>query len=378
MNSRLASMDIGNDALKGYLNGFETTVYIPNVIAKVEDRQVVEYEKEELAGLHVEITSSALKSKNGRFAVGKLAMQYDNNDELTTDKDKHNNDQTLILLLTSLAYDAAINLKAEDNIVEASYILSTGLPLAEAANRKDFRKKLKSTIHEVKFLKTPKLEGKTVRITFHEVLVNTEGFAAYMDLMMDNDGSDRNVELQGKTLMINDIGGLSTDTAIITADGSIDNTNSKGVSEGVSPYLDEIIESVYNQYKYTFKSRRELIEIITSEDPEERNHIFVKSNRTAIDHIVNPILQKLAESEYKHISRVWDRVPAVRYSYQIGGGSLILRPYLKEINEREHKFALRFLKKEESIWMIARAYLKILMVWSANQGIETPLLATNK
>ncbi|GAA3315855.1 hypothetical protein GCM10020331_011720 [Ectobacillus funiculus] len=92
--------------------------------------------------------------------------------------------------------------------------------------------------------------------------------------------------------MINDIGGLSTDTAIITADGSIDNTNSKGVSEGVSPYLDEIIESVYNQYKYTFKSRRELIEIITSEDPEERNHIFVKSNRTSIDHIVNPILQK--------------------------------------------------------------------------------------
>ncbi|MFC6604071.1 hypothetical protein ACFQDF_25215 [Ectobacillus funiculus] len=130
--------------------------------------------------------------------------------------------------------------------------------------------------------------------------------------------------------MINDIGGLSTDTAIITADGSIDNTNSKGVSEGVSPYLDEIIESVYNQYKYTFKSRRELIEIITSEDPEERNHIFVKSNRTSIDHIVNPILQKLAESEYKHISRVWDRVPAVRYSYQIGGGSLILRPYLKK------------------------------------------------
>lgn len=67
--------------------------------------------------------------------------------------------------------------------------------------------------------------------------MNTEGFSAYIDLMMNEDGSDRNVELQGKDIMINDIGGLSTDTAVILSDGSIDNTNSKGIPEGVSPYL---------------------------------------------------------------------------------------------------------------------------------------------
>ncbi|MGH0789845.1 ParM/StbA family protein [Bacillus cereus] len=375
MNLRFDAVDIGNDALKGFFSGLEkeNKVYIPNVIAKVEDRTVVEYEKNILHGLHVEITSPALDSKGGKYVVGNLASQYEENDELTQASDKYNNDQSIVLLLTAVAYDAALHLTPEENIIDVDVYLSTGLPLGEAEHRKEFSKKLKSVSHNVKFLKTPKLEGITVNVNFKHVLVNTEGFSAYIDLMMNEDGSDRNVELQGKDIMINDIGGLSTDTAVILSDGSIDNTNSKGIPEGVSPYLDEIIEKVQKEFKYTFKSRRELVDIITGKVPEDKNHIYVKSNRTPIEDIVLPILRKLAVAEYKHISRVWDKVPSIRASYQIGGGALILKDALIEINNTNHKFALRFIDSaDDSVWMIARAYYKILSTYCAQKGIEMP------
>lgn len=375
MNIRFDSIDIGNDALKGFFNGLnsENKVYIPNIIAEVDERPIVEYEKKILNGLHVEITSSALQTKGGKYVVGELATKFEDNNELTHESDKYNNDQSIILLLTAVAYDAALSIQPVENKIDVNVYLSTGLPLGEIEHKKQFRQKLKNTTHEVTFLKTPKLEGITVNITFSEVLVNPEGFSAYVDLMMNEDGSDRNKELQGKDIMINDIGGLSTDTAVIMGDGSIDNTNSKGIPEGVSPYLDEIIEKVQKDYKYTFKSRKELVDILTSTVPEDKNHIYVKSNRTSIEHIVKPILHKLAVAEYKHLSRVWDKVPSIRTSYQIGGGALILKDYLNAINEEKHKYALRYIENaDDSIWMIARAYFKILSTWCATKGIEMP------
>lgn len=61
--ARFVSVDVGNDAVKGFLGSIENRVYIPNVIAEVQDREIVEMEKNILNGLHVEITSSALKIK---------------------------------------------------------------------------------------------------------------------------------------------------------------------------------------------------------------------------------------------------------------------------------------------------------------------------
>lgn len=376
MQERLISIDVGNDSVKSFAGSFEDRIYIPNVIARVEkNRRVVEWEKDPLNGLHVEITSSALKRKNGTYAVGKLATQYHNNEELEADSEKSENDQSIIMLLTTLAFDAVQNFDETDGVIEASYYLSTGLPLEETEKKEAFKKKLKGSTHEVRFLKTPQYEGKVVQIKLKEALINTEGFAAYMDLMMNEDGSDRNQELQGKTIMINDIGGLSTDTAIILADGTIDNTNSSGLNEGVSSYLDEIIDRVYKEFKYPIKTRRELIDSITHPDPEERNHLYVKSNRTSIDHIVNPVMEKLALIEHSQINRLWNAVPSIRYAYNIGGGSLILRPFIEKINSEESKYALKFVSGEDSLWMIARSYFKILGLWCKKKGIEIQVTA---
>jgi plasmid segregation protein ParM len=371
--ARFVSIDIGNDAVKGFLGDLETRLYIPNVIANVQDREIVEMEKNPLNALHVEITSSALKNKNGSFAVGKLASKYPNNDELTPDQDKADSDQPVIMLLTSLAYDAVGQFTEEDGVIEASYYLSTGLPLDETkqGKAKEFRKKLKNSQHEVKFLKTPSLEGKIVRIKFEQVLVNTEGFAAFVDLTTNNDGSTKNEDLIGKTLLINDIGGLSTDSAIISAEAEVDNEYSNGIKKGVSTYLDNIIRKVYTKFKYTIKSRRTLVEIITNEQPEEQYHIWVNGNRVSIKDIIDEELSVLAKEEYKLIKDMWRNVPDTRLAYQIGGGSLVLKPYLSELNQAEKNYPLRFVSEDDSIWMITRAYFKILLMYLQSKGIST-------
>ncbi|MEK4031399.1 ParM/StbA family protein [Pseudobacillus sp. FSL P4-0506] len=369
---RLASVDIGNDAVKAYLNGLQETLYIPNVIAELPDRTIVEMEKEPLNALHVEVQSSALKETSKRFAVGKLASKYPNNDELTPENDKSSSDQPIVLLLTTLAIDATRHFEEHDGIIEATYILSTGLPLDETKRElnKVFRKKLKSGQHQVTFLKTPELEGKTVRIKFEQVLVNTEGFAAYIDLTTNDDGSTKNEELIGKTILINDIGGLSTDSAIITKEAEVDNEYSDGIKQGVSTYLDNIIRKVYKEYKYTIKSRRALVEIITNEDPEEQYYIWKDGNRISIKALIDSELMILAKEEYKLIKNLWRSVPDIRLAYQIGGGSVILRPYLSKLNDEDKQYPLRFTKTEDSIWMISRAYFKILLMYCQAKGIE--------
>ncbi|MRX56575.1 hypothetical protein GJU41_21745 [Bacillus idriensis] len=377
---RFVSIDIGNDAVKGYLGDLNNQIYIPNVIAEVKDREIVEMEKNPLNALHVEITSSALKKKNGSYAVGNLAAKYPNNDELSPDQDKSDNDQPVIMLLASLAFDAVNHFKEDDGIIEATYFLSTGLPLDETkkAKAKDFRKKLKNSQHEVQFLKTPELEGKIVRIKFEQVLVNTEGFAAFVDLTTNNDGSTKNEDLLGKTILINDIGGLSTDSAIITSDAEVDNEYSNGIKKGVSTYLDNIIRQVYSKHKYSIKSRRTLVEIISNEDPEEQNHIWVDGNRVSIKDIVDQELSVLAKEEYKLIKDMWRNEPNIRLAYQIGGGSLVLKPYLTELNSSDKNYPLRFLSKEDSVWIIARAYFKILLMYLQSKGLSTQEVAANK
>ncbi|WP_232252127.1 hypothetical protein [Bacillus licheniformis] len=138
---RLASVDIGNDAVKAFLGGVgeENKLYIPNVVAKLESRSIVEMEKNPIDAIHVEVISNKLKGGSQKVAVGNLASKQNVNDELMPDTDKSDSDQAMIMLLTTLALDAVKNFKPEDNkedddddqIIKARYLLSTGLPMDE-------------------------------------------------------------------------------------------------------------------------------------------------------------------------------------------------------------------------------------------------------
>jgi plasmid segregation protein ParM len=365
-----AAVDIGNDSVKSIFENQNNLLLIPNIIAEMGiNRNVKEYEKDILDGIHVEITSSALKQKNGIFAVGCLAKQQHNNSELAIHSKKCENDQTLILLLTTLAIGAAKsgNFTNNDGIIEAKYTLSTGLPILEATleERKIFRDKLLKNSHEVRFLQTPHLQEITVRISFEKVFVNLEGLAAFINLSKSNE------DLLQQELMITDIGGLTTDIAVIQK-ATVNNSISCGYSEGVSPYLDRIINRVRSEMGYHVKTRKDIVEIITNDSPTDRNHVYLYGNRTCISHIVEEELMKLARKQFTYLLDLWNQVPSLRVAYFIGGGSIILKEYIESIMSKESmNLPIRFMNTSNSIWSLADSYFSILETWLNKQQKET-------
>lgn len=360
-----ASVDIGNDSVKGIYGINKRKLVIPNVIYQEPDRDVVEYENKPSQGLHVEIESSSLSRKKGVYAVGELAMRYRGNDQPSPNSHKHENDQTIILLLTYLAHETCSHLKNKGKYIKVNYIIATGLPIADRNNRKLFKEKLKKEKHTVKFLKTPHFEGITVEIIFQEVLVAVEGFVAYSSLISNLNYKN---DIENKTILLNDIGGVSTDSAIINENQVIDNKNSIGIPEGTALYLDEIIRLVQHQYRYSIKSRAELVKILT--DKHDCNMIYVKSSKKSIQDIVDPVLKKLAKIEYQHISDLWELVPNIRIAMMLGGGSLLLKNHITQINQEKYQFSFKFLSEEESIWAIVNAYYDIMIAWCKKNGIK--------
>lgn len=363
---RLAAVDIGNDSVKPIYEGVKGVV-LPNVIAEVpEDRGVVSLESSVYEGIHCRVTSPSL-AKSGVYAVGNLATRYPSNQEPEPGDLKSTSDQAVIMLLTALALDAVHNVSRNGNgVIEVRYALATGLPLKEVKQlgaQHVFRDRLMGKVHEVEFLQTPQVGNTTVRIEFESVDVYSEGQAAMMHLVTDEHGRIRNEELLQKSILINDIGGLSTDSAVIER-GEPDNINSDGMNSGVSEYLDQIIEQVYERYHHRIRSRRNLVRDVLLAKDERKNHIFVDGKMTSIKDIVDDALMACAKAQHEHLERMWRKVSDLELVYQIGGGAALIRPYLTQFNDNSKRvFPLRWQETaEESIWMIVESYWKMLVL----------------
>ncbi len=316
MSSRIAAVDVGNDAIKAIFGKLESELYIPNVIAKdIEDRPVIGIEeldeKNPLEGIHIRVHSPALQDNNAIYRVGNLATKSDNPTELDLGSSKSEEDQTLVMLFAALALDAAKlgnndTFKKVNNVVEANYTLGTGLPLREVKEGKDvgYRSKLLGSVHQVEFLITPKYQGMKVNIKFDEVKVYPEGFAAYINLVMDKDLNIINRELIDRRILIQDIGGLSTDIAVIK-NRKVDDDKAQGFNLGVAEALESIREEIRKKHGVELDSRRDVVEIITKKN--DRNHIMVRGSRTSVHDIVDRILGELAKKAYRHLRNVWQK-----------------------------------------------------------------------
>ncbi|WP_407407997.1 hypothetical protein [Peribacillus sp.] len=370
MSSRIAAVDVGNDAIKAIFGKLESELYIPNVIAKdIEDRPVIGIEELDennpLDGIHIRVHSPALQDNNAIYRVGNLATKSDNPTELDLGSSKSEEDQTLIMLFAALALDAAKqgnndHFKKVNNVVEANYTLGTGLPLREVKEGKDvgYRSKLVGSVHQVEFLITPKYQGLKVNIKFDEVKVYPEGFAAYINLVMDNDLNIINRELIDKRILIQDIGGLSTDIAVIK-NRKVDDDKAQGFNLGVAEALESIREEIRKKHGVELDSRRDVVEIITKKN--DRNHIMVRGSRTSVHDIVDRILGELAKKQYRHLRNVWKKNSQTEICYFVGGGSIVLKDYLKTLNQNFDGYNIDFFEDErESVWMMANAYYKLI------------------
>ena len=197
-----------------------------------------------------------------------------------------------------------------------------------------------------------------MNIKFDEVKVYPEGFAAFINLVMDNDLNIINKELIDKRILIQDIGGLSTDVAVIK-NRKVDDDKAQGFNLGVSESLDAIREEIYARHGVELDSRLDVVEIITKKN--DRNHIMVKGSRTSVHDIVDRILLELAKKQYRHLRNIWQRNSQSEICYFIGGGSIVLKDYLKTLNNSLDGYNIDFFEDEkESVWMMANAYYKLI------------------
>ncbi|MFJ5759509.1 hypothetical protein ACIQAA_10325 [Neobacillus sp. NPDC093182] len=370
-NTRIAAIDVGNDSIKAIFGEMEYELNIPNIIARdTEDRPVIGIEelddKNPLDGIHIRVHSPALKDNNAIYRVGNLATKSSNGTELDPGSSKSEEDQTLVLLFTTLALDAVMegnknNFRQTKNVIDANYTLGTGLPLREVKEGKDagYRSKLIGSVHQVEFLVTPKYQGLKVNIKFDEIKVYPEGFAAYINLVMDNNLKIINKDLIDKRILIQDIGGLSTDIAVIK-NRNVDDDKAQGFNLGVSESLEAIREEIRTKHGVELDSRRDVVDIITKKN--DRNHIMVKGSRTSVHDITDRILLDLAKKQYRLLRNVWSKNSQTEICYFVGGGATVLKDYLKTLNNNLDGFNIDFFEDEkESIWMMANAYYKLIM-----------------
>ncbi|MBT2657670.1 MULTISPECIES: ParM/StbA family protein [Bacillaceae] len=366
--SRVAAIDVGNDSIKAIFGELEYELNIPNIIARdTEDRPVIGIEeldnKNPLDGIHIKVHSPALKENNAIYRVGNLATKTDNATELDPGSSKSEEDQTLIMLFATLALDAVNqdSFPRAKNVIDASYTLGTGLPLREVKEGKDagYRSRLVGNVHQVEFLVTPKYQGLKVNIKFNEVKVYPEGFAAYINLVMDNNLKIINKDLIDRRILIQDIGGLSTDIAVIK-NRNVDDDKAQGFNLGVSESLEAIREEIRKKHGVELDSRRDVVEIITRKN--DRNHIMVKGSRTSVHDITDRILLDLAKKQYRLLRNVWQKNSQTEICYFVGGGSHVLKDYLKTLNNNLDGYNIEFFEDDkESIWMMANAYYKLIM-----------------
>ena len=364
--SRLAAVDVGNDSIKAIFGELEYEVNIPNIVARdTEDRPIIGIEeldsKDPLDGIHIKVHSPALKENNLIYRVGNLAAKSQNAAELDPGSSKSEEDQTLIMLFATLAMDAVKDhFPRTKNVIDANYTLGTGLPLREVKEGKDagYRSKLMGSVHQVEFLVTPKYQGLKVNIKFNEVKVYPEGFAAYINLVMDNNLKIINKDLIDKRILIQDIGGLSTDIAVIK-NRNVDDDKAQGFNLGVSESLEAIREEIRKKHGVELDSRRDVVEIITRKN--NRNHIMVRGSRTSVHDITDRILLDLAKKQYRLLRNVWQKNSQTEICYFVGGGSHVLKDYLKTLNNNLDGYNIEFFEDEkESIWMMANAYYKLI------------------
>lgn len=369
--SRIAAVDVGNDSIKAIFGEFDNELNIPNIVARdTEDRPVIGIEeldtKDPFDGIHIRVHSPALKENNGIYRVGNLATKSDNATELDPGSSKSEEDQTLIMLFATLALDAVKEENAKvfpknKNVIDANYTLGTGLPLREVKEGKDagYRSKLVGSVHQVEFLVTPKYQGIKVNIKFDEVKVYPEGFAAYINLVMDNSLKIINKDLIDRRILIQDIGGLSTDIAVIK-NRNVDDDKAQGFNLGVSEALEQIREEIRSKHGVELDSRRDVVEIITRKN--DRNHIMVKGSRTSVHDITDRILLELAKKQYRLLRNVWAKNSQTEICYFVGGGATVLKEYIKTLNNNLDGYNIEFFEDEkESIWMMANAYYKLIM-----------------
>ncbi|QHT59303.1 ParM/StbA family protein [Paenibacillus lycopersici] len=351
---KLAGIDVGNDSIKLMVDGSAEPVVIPSILAPGYERHIFQEEDSPLKALDVRIYSPKLKRNNQRYFVGTLAMEDQDNSELEETDNKATSDQALIVALTALAYAGLTSGAYQPSEAQSGqvveYIVGTGLPVRTYAGfHKQFEERLVGE-HEVTFLSTPKLSGRSIKVIIKRAVVSIEGAAALFHMATHDNLSVRNEELYYGCIGICEMGALTTDFPVVKR-MSIDNQFSTGEQFGLAGYLDQIIRDVEDQFGHRFPSRTKLIQRIKSGDYVIHR---IGEGQADIRPIVDNYFGRAANKVLDLIVKRWKKNPDIQCFYVLGGGAAALRSYL---NDAAGSIRLRFV--EDSEFQNVYGYLKL-------------------
>ncbi|WP_027091609.1 ParM/StbA family protein [Cohnella thermotolerans] len=341
---RLAGIDIGNDSVKLVVNGQGEPTIIPNVVSPGYERLVLQEEDSPLKALDVMVYSPKLRKKSARYFVGLIASEDPDNSEQEETDNKATSDQSLIVALTALAYASvtgpSVPREPGQTTEEAEYVIGTGLPVrAYARYHQTFEERLVGE-HEVTFLSTPKLRGRTVRLFIRRAIVSVEGAAALFNMATHDNLQVRDEELYYGCIGICEMGALTTDFPVVNR-MSIDNQFSTGEQLGLASYLDSIVRDVEDQFGYRFPSRTKLVQRI------RRNEYLIQrvgEGQADIRPIVDAYFNRAAQKIVDLIRKRWKKYPDIQCFYVLGGGAAALKPYILEAADT---MRLRFVENSE-------------------------------
>ncbi|WEK53498.1 MAG: ParM/StbA family protein [Candidatus Cohnella colombiensis] len=341
---RLAGIDIGNDSVKLVVSGSNVPVIIPSIVSPGYERHVLQEEDSPLKALDVMVYSPKLKKRSQRYFVGLLASEDQDNAELEETDNKATSDQSLIVALTALAYASITNvaqtLQPGETVDQVEYIIGTGLPVRTYARyHQTFEERLVGE-HEVTFLSTPKLRGRTVRVNIRRAIVSIEGAAALFHMATHDNLQVRDEELYNGVIGICEMGALTTDFPVVKR-MSIDNQFSTGEQLGLASYLDSIIRDVEDQFGYRFPSRTKLIQRIRKQDYIIQR---VGEGQADIRPIVDTYFSRASQKIVDLIRKRWKKYPDIQCFYVLGGGAAALKTYIVEAADN---MRLRFVDDSE-------------------------------
>lgn len=167
-------------------------------------------------------------------------------------------------------------------------------------------------------------EVELARITKHSVL--PEGVAAWMDLFLTilPDGSwQKNEEIANERIAIIDIGGRTTDIAVIKA-MDVDYRRSATLDKGMLGVYDYIKNGIQDEYEAEDLDDKEIYQSLDSKTikifgkPQDISDIVAEAKQEALGQIYNEVKMKLGNAS--DIQKV----------YFVGGGSLIFKDIIKD------------------------------------------------